>query len=92
MATLNLGRVRLNFKGEYSNLNGTALEFFDAVTFNGSLFVVTATNVTVNDTDTGNRPPTTTGQNSFLKIAQGLSFRNIWNTNTDTYVYIYIYI
>tara|TARA_B100000424_G_C22943516_1_gene502036 strand:- start:2330 stop:4384 length:2055 start_codon:yes stop_codon:yes gene_type:complete len=85
MATLNLGRVRLNFKGEYSNLNGTALEFFDAVTFNGSLFVVTATNVTVNDTDTGNRPPTTTGQNSFLKIAQGLSFRNIWNTNTIYY-------
>lgn len=85
MATLNLGRVRLNFKGEYSALNGTALEFFDAVTFNGSLFVVTATSVTVNDTDTGNRPPTTTGQNSFLRIAQGLDFRNQWDTNTIYY-------
>ena len=70
MATLNLGRVRLNFKGEYSTLNGTDLEFFDAVTHSGSLYVVTATGITtVVDTDSGNRPPSTTGQSS-LKRSQ----------------------
>ena len=86
MATLNLGRVRLNFKGEFSALNGTDLEFFDAVTHSGSLYVVTATGITtVNDTDTGNRPPSTTGQSSFKKITEGFQFHTAWNDNKIYY-------
>lgn len=79
MATLNLGRVRMAFKGEYSALNGTTLEFFDAVTYGGSLYVVTATTVVVDDSDTGNRPPTTNGQASFLRITTGVQFIGQWS-------------
>jgi len=79
MATLNLGRVRMAFKGEYSALNGTTLEFFDAVTYGGSLYVVTATTVVVDDSDTGNRPPTTNGQASFLRITTGVQFVGQWS-------------
>jgi hypothetical protein len=85
MATLNLGRVRLNFRGNFSDLNGITLEFFDAVTFAGSLYVVTAQSVTVIDTPAGNRPPTSNGQNSFLKITDGTTFLGEWQANTAYY-------
>ena len=71
MATLNLGRVRIVFKGDFAANNGVTLEFFDAVTYGGSLYLVTANTVVVDDSDTGNRPPTVAGQASFLKITQG---------------------
>lgn len=85
MAVLNLGRVRLNFRGNFSDLNGVNLEFFDAVTFAGSLYVVIAQGVTVNDSDTGNRPPTVAGQISFLKITEGTTFAGEWQSNTIYY-------
>ena len=79
MATLNLGRVRMVFKGEFSTLNGSTLEFFDAVTYGGSLYVVTATSVVVDDSDSGNRPPTVNGQTSFLQITTGVQFVGQWS-------------
>lgn len=79
MATLNLGRVRIVFKGTYSSNNGQTLEFFDAVTYGGSLYLVTAETVLIDDTDNGNRPPTPTGQLSFLKITEGVQFLGKWD-------------
>ena len=78
MATLNLGRVRIVFKGDFASNNGVTLEFFDAVTYGGSLYLVTANTVVVDDSDTGNRPPTVAGQASFLKITQGVEFLGRW--------------
>lgn len=85
MAVLNLGRVRLNFKGEYNNLNGLTLEFFDAVTYAGSLYVVTAESLVVDTSITGNRPPSSIGQLSFLKIAEGTEFIGPWTASTVYY-------
>jgi len=79
MATLNLGRVRMVFKGDFESYNGQQLEFFDAVTFAGSLYVVKVETVTVDDSDNGNRPPTPNGQASFLQITEGVSFLGAWS-------------
>ena len=83
MATLNLGRVRLNFKGNFVDLDGQNLVFFDAVTYAGSLYAVKVQNVVVNDTDSGNRPPTTTGQSSFIKITEGVTFTGLWSADSS---------
>lgn len=90
MATLNLGRVRLNFKGNFVDLDTQTLEFFDAVTFAGSLYVVKVPSVTVDNSDNGNRPPTTNGLNSFIKITDGVTFIGTWqynNSNESTRIY-----
>ena len=86
MATLNLGRVRLNFKGDFDSLNGTALVFFDAVTFNGSLYVVTASaGVTVNtNAASGNQPPKSSST-AFTKITEGFKFHSSWDTTKIYY-------
>jgi len=81
MATLNLGRVRIDFRGDYTSLNGQTLVFFDAVTFAGSLYVVKVAEVVVDDSATGNRPPTANGQNSFLKITEGVEFTGRWDND-----------
>jgi len=78
MATLNLGRVRLNFVGEFADNNGQTLVFFDAVTHAGSLYVVKTASVVVDDSDTGNRPPTTAGATDFLRISSGIEFSGEW--------------
>ena len=79
MATLNLGRVRLNFRGDFAALNGNILEYFDAVTFRGSLYVVIAPNVTVVN-DSLNWPPTVVGQQYYKKITQGINFTGQWSS------------
>jgi len=84
MATLNLGRVRINFKGNFDDFDGQTLLFYDAVTFAGSLYVVKVSSVTV-DTDptTGNAPTSTSGQTSFLKITDGVEYKGTWQPNTN---------
>lgn len=82
MATLNLGRVRIVFKGDFSDLDGQTLEFYDGVTFAGSLYVLKVNSLVVDDSDTGNRPPTTIGQASFTKVADGLDFAGEWEGDT----------
>ena len=81
MATLNLGRVRLKFRGDFDQLNGQSLVFFDAVTFNGSLFVVTdSAGVTVNtNAASGNQPPKSSST-AFTKITEGFKFHSTWDT------------
>ena len=86
MATLNLGRVRLKFRGDFDQLNGQSLVFFDAVTFNGSLFVVTdSAGVTVNtNAASGNQPPKSSST-AFTKITEGFKFHSTWDTTKIYY-------
>lgn len=85
MASLNLGRVRINFKGQYEDFDGQTLLFYDAVTFAGSLYVVKVDSVIVDDSDTGNRPNTTTGSTSFLKISDGVEYKGSWQSGINYY-------
>ena len=61
--TLDLGRVRLVHKGVYSS--GTAYEFFDCVTYNGSSYVCTASG----GSPAGTLPTDTSKWRSWLKKA-----------------------
>ena len=78
MATLNLGRVRMIFRGDFDTLNGQSVLFYDAVTFSGGLYVkVTDTPHIVNtDEAAGNQPSRDT--TNWQLIANGVEYVGEW--------------
>lgn len=78
MATLNLGRVRMIFRGDFDTLNGQSLLFYDAVTFSGGLYVkVTDTPHIANTDDASGNQPSRDITNWQL-IANGVEYTGDW--------------
>jgi len=77
MATLNLGRVRINFRGDFDSLNGEELVWYDAITFRGSLYVVLAESLIVSTGEVGNNPLGVASE-SYLLLAKGVNYAGEW--------------
>ena len=81
MATLNLGRVRLHFRGNFADLDGETLLYYDCVTHAGSLWVkYTETPEVAFTADIGGTFPSRDSAN-WLKIASGMTFVGAWEAN-----------
>lgn len=81
MATLNLGRVRLHFRGNFADLDGETLLYYDCVTHAGSLWVkYTETPEIASTADVGGTFPSRDPAN-WLQIASGLTFIGEWQAN-----------
>lgn len=78
MATLNLGRVRMIFRGDFDTLNGQSLLFYDAVTFSGGLYVKVTDTPHIANTDetTGNQPSRDT--TNWQLLANGVEYSGDW--------------
>lgn len=81
MATLNLGRVRLHFRGNFADLDGETLLYYDCVTHAGSLWVkYTETPEVASTADVGGTFPSRDSAN-WLKITEGITFTGEWVPN-----------
>lgn len=85
MATLNLGRVRINFRGDFESLHNETLVWYDAVTFRGSLYLVLAKELKVAVGDYGNNPTLSGNDNNYLLLAKGISYGGEWEQGKTYY-------
>jgi len=82
MATLNLGRVRMHFRGDFDDLNGQTMLFYDAVYFRGSLYVkLTDTPQVANTAEVGGNQPSRDDANWML-ITSGIEYIGEWQAST----------
>ena len=80
MATLNLGRVRINFRGDFESLtSGDELIYYDAVTFRGSLYVYLSQEpLKVILGDSGSHPQNPSYFEYYTMIAKGIVYAGVW--------------
>lgn len=79
MATLNLGRVRIEFRGNFEELGGEELVWYDAVTFRGSLYVVVSRDpIKVVVGDSGSHPQNPSFSQYYTQLAEGITYAGTW--------------